>query len=147
VDPIRFYSLEEKCFGSRLDRNFGPARPCRGRWQESGFIREGTSLLDININIIFMFRVKTISMVDLRTQSERIVRDLKRGERMMLSYRGEPLAELVPSGIAAKSISPLEALKRVQDLTARDAGMADRAQRYLQDLREDQKTWSKRSSS
>ncbi|MGH7995942.1 MAG: type II toxin-antitoxin system Phd/YefM family antitoxin [Opitutaceae bacterium] len=91
--------------------------------------------------------MKTISMVDLRTHSERIVRDLKRGERMMLSYRGLPLAVLVPSGRAAKRISPLEALKQAQELTARDAGMADRALRYLKDLREDQKTWSKRSSS
>lgn len=103
-------------------------------------------MLDINMNMIFIFNMKTISMVELRTHSERIVRELKRGERMMLSYRGEPLAELVPSGPAAKRISPLEALKQAQDLTARDPAYADSAAGYLRDLREEQKAWSKRSS-
>jgi antitoxin (DNA-binding transcriptional repressor) of toxin-antitoxin stability system len=97
------------------------------------------------MNMIFILNMKTISMVDLRTHSERIVRELKRGERMMLSYRGKPLAELVPSGASGKRISPLEALNRAQDLTARDPAYTAGAVGYLQDLREDQTTWSKRS--
>jgi len=94
--------------------------------------------------MMIMYDMKTISMVDLRTQSERIVRELKRGERMILSYRGEPLAELVPSAIAAKRISPSEALLRAQELAAQDPGYSDKAADYLLDLRADQKTWSER---
>lgn len=91
--------------------------------------------------------MRTISMVDLRTDSERIVRELKRGERMLLSYRGKPLAELVPPASTAKRISPLEALDRAHELTVEDPGYAGRAAGYLQDLREDQKAWSGRESS
>jgi antitoxin (DNA-binding transcriptional repressor) of toxin-antitoxin stability system len=94
--------------------------------------------------MIFILKMKTISMVDLRTHSERIVRELKRGERMILSYRGAPLAELVPTGLAAKRISPLAALKQAQSLMARDPGSAAKAAGYLQDLREDQAVWSRR---
>jgi antitoxin (DNA-binding transcriptional repressor) of toxin-antitoxin stability system len=91
--------------------------------------------------------MRTISMVDFRTDSERIVRDLKRGERMMLSYRGKPLAELVPSGSGTAKISPLEALKQVHALTALAPGYPEKAVEYLRELREDQIAWSKRSPS
>lgn len=101
----------------------------------------------MNMNIMFTIRVKTISMVELRTQSERIVRELKRGERMILSYRGEPLAELVPAAISAKKVTPQEALRQAQELALQDPGYADKAAGYLQDLREDQKAWSGRTSS
>lgn len=66
---------------------------------------------------------------------------------MFLSYRGERLAELVPSGIAARKVSPLEAMKRAQALTALDSSYSDRATSYLRALREDQKAWSERSTS
>jgi len=86
-------------------------------------------------------------MVDLRTDSERIVRDLKRGERMILSYRGEPLAELVPSGFACNRTSPLEALKHAHELTTRDVRYSANAAAYLRELNEDQKAWGERHSS
>lgn len=64
---------------------------------------------DLIFNIMLNSGMKTITMVALRTDSERIVKDLRRGVRMTLSYRGKPLAELVPlSGEAAPD--PLEAL-------------------------------------
>jgi antitoxin (DNA-binding transcriptional repressor) of toxin-antitoxin stability system len=97
--------------------------------------------------MIFMYSMKTISMVDLRTHSERIVRDLKRGERMILSYRGEPLAELVPAASSSPRLSPLEALNQAQGLLGRDSDYADRAGAYLKELRADQKAWSERSLS
>jgi len=93
------------------------------------------------------FIMKTISMVDLRTQSERIVRELQRGERMILSYRGKPLAELVPSVLGTKRPSPLEALERAHQLTAQEPGYQETANHYLENLRADQKTWGERSSS
>ncbi len=69
--------------------------------------------------MIITYAMKTISMVDLRTHSERIVRDLKRGEHMILSYRGEPLAELVPAASSSARLSPLEALNQAQGLLGR----------------------------
>jgi antitoxin (DNA-binding transcriptional repressor) of toxin-antitoxin stability system len=89
--------------------------------------------------------MKTISMVDLRTNSERIVRDLKRGEHMILSYRGKPLAELVPSLAATKKMTPLAALNQAQMLTSQDAHYAEKTEAYLRELREDQKAWGEKT--
>jgi antitoxin (DNA-binding transcriptional repressor) of toxin-antitoxin stability system len=100
----------------------------------------------MNMNIKMITLMKTISMVDLRTDSERIVRELKRGERMILSYRGEPLAELVPS-CSAKRASPLEALMRARELTAGEPGFAAKAFSYLKEVRTDQEAWSERARS
>ena len=84
-------------------------------------------------------------MVELRTHSERIVRQLKRGERMMLSYRGEMLAELVPASSAAIQMSPMDALNRAQELTRGDPHYAQAATNYLRELRADQKAWGERA--
>jgi hypothetical protein len=65
----------------------------------------------------------------------------------MLSYRGEPLAELVPPRPATPKLSPPESLARAQALTARDPSLAARTSRYLQELRTDQQKWSERSPS
>lgn len=97
--------------------------------------------------MILMYHMKTISMVDLRTHSERIVRDLRRGERMILSYRGEPLAELVPAISSSGRLLPLEALNQAQGLLGRDSNYPSRADAYLKELRADQEIWSERSPS
>jgi antitoxin (DNA-binding transcriptional repressor) of toxin-antitoxin stability system len=91
--------------------------------------------------------MKAISMVDLRTKSESIGRQLKRGERMILSYRGKALAELVPAALAAPKLTPLEALHQAQELTAQDANAAYETERYVRELREDQRKWSERGGS
>jgi antitoxin (DNA-binding transcriptional repressor) of toxin-antitoxin stability system len=111
-------------------------------------IPEATAgIVDMIINMKIMLMMRTISMVELRTQSERVVRDLKRGERLMLSYRGKPLAELVPSTPAANQLSPIEALKRAHTLSGTAPGAATRAARYLKALRVEQRGWSERASS
>lgn len=40
--------------------------------------------------------MKTISMLDMRTQSQKIMKDLARGEKMKLEYRGKAVAILTP---------------------------------------------------
>ena len=40
--------------------------------------------------------MKTISMLDMRTQSQKIMKDLARGEKMTLEYRGKAVAILSP---------------------------------------------------
>lgn len=88
--------------------------------------------------------MKTISAVELRNDLEGIVKQLKRGERMELTYRGERIAEMIPAKPAAK-LTPLEALKRAQEITARDPDYRKKAESYLKELREDQIAWGERS--
>lgn len=88
--------------------------------------------------------MKTISAVDLRNDLEGIVKSLKRGEHLELTYRGEIVAEMVPTKSALKA-TPLEALRKLQEITARDPDYAQKAETYLRELREDQKAWGERS--
>ena len=89
--------------------------------------------------------MKTISAVDLRSDLEGIVKSLKRGERMELTYRGEKIADLVPSGPKKANLLALAALRRAQEITARDPNYLQKAESYLRELREDQKAWGERS--
>ena len=89
-------------------------------------------------------RMKTISALELRNNFEGIVKSLKRGERMELTYRGEPVADLIPRAVSAR-ITPLDALQRAQEITAGDPDYLQKATTYLKELREDQKAWGERS--
>jgi prevent-host-death family protein len=40
--------------------------------------------------------VKTISMRDFRENSARIIAEVQKGQRMILTYRGKPVARLEP---------------------------------------------------
>ena len=88
--------------------------------------------------------MRTISAVDLRNDFEGVVKSLRRGERLELTYRGELIAEMVPTKSASK-MTPLEALRRAQEITARDPDYPQKAATYLKELREDQKAWGERS--
>lgn len=88
--------------------------------------------------------MKTISAVDLRNDLEGIVKSLKKGEHMELTYRGETVAELVPAR-SAQNMTPLEALHRAQEIAALDPHYQEKAEIYLRELREDQKAWGERS--
>ena len=88
--------------------------------------------------------MRTISAVDLRNNLEGIVKSLKKGEHMELTYRGEKIAEMVPARPAPK-MTPLEALRQAQEITARDPHYQEKAETYLRELREDQKAWGERS--
>jgi len=39
---------------------------------------------------------KSITMVELRTNAEKIVHAVRRGQRMVLTYRGQPVVRLEP---------------------------------------------------
>lgn len=88
--------------------------------------------------------MRTISAVDLRNDLEGIVKSLRRGEHLELTYRGERIAEMVPTKPAAK-LTPLEALRRAQEISAADPDYARKAEIYLKELREDQLAWGERS--
>ena len=87
----------------------------------------------------------TISAVDLRTDLEGIVKSLRRGERMELTYRGEKVADLVPNVPKAVNETALAALRRAQEITARDPDCARKTEIYLKELSEDQKAWGERA--
>lgn len=89
--------------------------------------------------------MKTISAVDLRKDLEGIVKSLKRGEHMELTYRGKKVAELVPQTPAAGNARALAALRRAQEITALDPDYLQKAEAYLRELREDQKAWGEHS--
>jgi prevent-host-death family protein len=40
--------------------------------------------------------MKTLSMVELRSRAEQVIRQVKRGQRFLLTYRGKPVARLEP---------------------------------------------------
>lgn len=88
--------------------------------------------------------MKTISAVDLRKDLEGIVKCLKRGERMALTYRGEKVADLVPTR-SGPAVTPLEALERAQAITLRDPDYLKKAEEYLREVREDRRAWGERS--
>lgn len=88
--------------------------------------------------------MRTISAVDLRNDLEGIVKSLKRGEPMELTYRGETVADMIPRN-PSKKPTPLEAFRKLQEIAARDPDYAQKAETYLRELREDQKAWGERS--
>lgn len=48
--------------------------------------------------------MKTISMLDLRRDTERVLARVRKGERLVLTHRGKPVARLEP--IQSESIEP-----------------------------------------
>lgn len=63
---------------------------------------------------------------------------------MLLTYRGQRVAEIVPTEIPQRKPSPLEALNRAQALRRASGGTELEAAAYLKELRDDQRNWSSR---
>lgn len=98
--------------------------------------------------------MKTIAAVDLRNDLEGVVKALKRGERMALTYRGELVGEISPPSkptaigeLPEANRRALEALKELRAITARDPDYRRKADAYLQELREDRIAYGERTSS
>lgn len=91
--------------------------------------------------------MRTISAVDLRNDLEGIVKSLKKGEHMELTYRGERIAEMIPAKPKAANQEALAALRRAWAITDQIPDYATKAEAYLQELREDQKKFGDRTPS
>ena len=99
--------------------------------------------------------MKTIAALDLRNDLEGVVKALKRGERMTLTYRGELVGELsppskpeVPGELPEANRRALEALKELRAYTASQRpDYAAKAASYLQELREDRAAYGERNPS
>lgn len=88
--------------------------------------------------------MKTITMVELRTHSERVVKELKRGERFELTYRGEKIAEIVPPApVLGKRTK--DALQRLKDRYAGDPAHAEKVEQYVAEVYEARRAYGERS--
>jgi prevent-host-death family protein len=52
-------------------------------------------------NLIMEWIMKSVSMVELRLDAERIIGRVQKGERVILTRRGKPVARLEPIGSSA----------------------------------------------
>lgn len=60
--------------------------------------------------------MNTVSMLDLRRDAERVLHRVQAGERLLLTYRGKPVARLEPvSERAADADDPFYDLDRLAD--------------------------------
>ena len=91
--------------------------------------------------------MKTISAVELRNDLEGIVKSLKRGESMELTYRGEPVGALVPRTPKSANLDALAALRRTWEITDRIPDYAQKSEAYLQELREEEQAFGERTPS
>jgi antitoxin (DNA-binding transcriptional repressor) of toxin-antitoxin stability system len=91
--------------------------------------------------------MRTISAVDLRNDLEGIVKSLRRGERMELTYRGEKVDDLIPPAPKAANEKALAALRRAWDITSQIPDYEQRSEAYLKELREDQRAFGDRTAS
>jgi antitoxin (DNA-binding transcriptional repressor) of toxin-antitoxin stability system len=60
--------------------------------------------------------MKTVSMLEFRRHAERVIQQLRRGERLVLTYRGEAVARLEPiADPQIEATDPFYALGRLAD--------------------------------
>ena len=89
--------------------------------------------------------MRTISAVDLRNDLEGIVKLLRKGETLALTYRGETVAELKPvSPTQEKQDHAQAALKRIWARTRQDPNYSQKVEQYVQEVYEDRKSYGER---
>jgi antitoxin (DNA-binding transcriptional repressor) of toxin-antitoxin stability system len=88
--------------------------------------------------------MRTISAVDLRNDLEGIVKSLKRGERLELTYRGEMVGQLLPAAHSRKSNADA-AIERLARSHLNDPDYTQKADHYLQEVYADRRSYGSRS--
>jgi prevent-host-death family protein len=63
---------------------------------------------------------KSISMLELRTQAEEVLNRVQRGERLVLTYRGRPVARLEP--VETDAYPPDDPFLSITDLAESGSG-------------------------
>jgi prevent-host-death family protein len=63
-------------------------------------------------------------MLDFRRNAKAVLAAVKRGERLVLTYRGEPIARIEPIADDARSIPANDPLLRVEDFAVDGPGGA-----------------------
>ncbi|MBI4537909.1 MAG: type II toxin-antitoxin system Phd/YefM family antitoxin [Gemmatimonadetes bacterium] len=75
--------------------------------------------MNFKVKLIFM---KTLSMLEFRRNARRALEAIQRGERLVLTYRGKPVARLEPVRPAAAEIPEDDPLLRVDDFAVEGPG-------------------------
>ena len=66
--------------------------------------------------------MKTITMLDLRRDARRWIEAVQRGERLLLTYRGEPVARLEPVRPEGAEVPEDDPLLRIEDFAVDGPG-------------------------
>jgi antitoxin (DNA-binding transcriptional repressor) of toxin-antitoxin stability system len=66
--------------------------------------------------------MKTITMLELRREASRWIDAIRRGERLLLTYRGQPVARLEPVRDPDGEVSEDDPLLRVDDFAVDGPG-------------------------
>lgn len=66
--------------------------------------------------------MKTVSMLEFRRNARRALEAVRRGERLLLTYRGQPIARLEPVRPEPSDVPEDDALLRVDDFAVDGAG-------------------------
>lgn len=66
--------------------------------------------------------MRTITMLQLRREASRWIDAIRRGERLLLTYRGQPVARLEPVRDPGGAISENDSLLRVDDFAVEGPG-------------------------
>jgi prevent-host-death family protein len=77
-----------------------------------------------------MGKLKTISMLDLRRRAETIIDEVRRGQTMVLTYRGRPAVRLEP--IRPDTVATDDPFYRLADLA--DTGGRSLTNREIDDI-------------
>jgi len=75
--------------------------------------------ISLNINFAVM---KTMTMLEFRRDARRALEAVRRGERLLLTYRGKPVARLEPVGDDASGVPEDDPLLRVDDFAVDGPG-------------------------
>jgi antitoxin (DNA-binding transcriptional repressor) of toxin-antitoxin stability system len=66
--------------------------------------------------------MRTITMLDLRRDARRWIEAIRRGERLVLTYRGEPVARLEPVRPEGGEVRDDDPLLRIDDFAVDGPG-------------------------
>ncbi|CAN5583049.1 hypothetical protein BH24GEM3_BH24GEM3_14420 [soil metagenome] len=66
--------------------------------------------------------MKTMTMLEFRRDARRALEAVRRGERLLLTYRGKPVARLEPVGDDASGVPEDDPLLRVDDFAVDGPG-------------------------
>jgi prevent-host-death family protein len=59
--------------------------------------------------------MKSVSMLEFRQHADKIVAQLRKGQRLLLTYRGKPVARLEPIAETAEADDPFYSLAGLAD--------------------------------
>jgi antitoxin (DNA-binding transcriptional repressor) of toxin-antitoxin stability system len=76
-------------------------------------------MFNLKVNLPCM---RTISMLEFRRHARRALDALRRGERLLLTYRGEPVARLEPVGRDQPEVPENDPLLHVDDYAIEGPG-------------------------